>query len=168
MISPKDSISFRAPFSPSGVQCSFPEASSRLHRVPPSLRMNRYPFLGFFVPFPRLAVVAFINYIAVRSSRAITMTKQCQRGGTIIPRLIKYLMAASDLKEIKPRPYIVGLQFLINIRRSRKYAVYADNAGILSALDSWSKLQMLVDRFKNRRPRHGCRFSGKLISMPVV
>jgi len=46
-------------------------------------------------------------------------------------------MAASDLEEIKPRPYIVGfLQFLINIRRSRKYAVYVDNAGILSALDS--------------------------------
>lgn len=43
---------------------------------------------------------------------------------------------ASDLKEIKPRPYTAGLlQFLINIRRSRKYAVYADNTRILSTLD---------------------------------
>lgn len=61
--------------------------------------------------------------------------KQCQHRAPLSPPG-KYLMTASDLKEIKPRSYIVSfLQFLINIRRSRKYAVYADNTGILSALD---------------------------------
>jgi len=43
------------------------------------------PFPRFFIPFLRLAVVAFINYIAVRSSRAIATTKQCQRRTPLSP-----------------------------------------------------------------------------------
>lgn len=133
MISSKDSISFRAAFSSPGVQMLISGGVlsppyPRRHGEPPS-------FPRLFVPFPTFAVIAFINYIAIRSSGATATMKQYQRRTPLSPPG-KYLIEASDLKEIKPRPYTTGLlQFLINFRRSRKYAVYADNARILSALD---------------------------------
>lgn len=88
-------------------KCSFPGASRPSRPASVSLPRLRRPFPRLFVPFPTFAVIAFINYIAICSSGATATAKQCQRRTPLSPPG-KYLMAASDLKEIKPRSYIVS------------------------------------------------------------